>query len=802
MTVSKLIIKQGDSSKLKNFDFKLYDKQESTGKYLKNSETNTYIFSTNTNKNIYVDKVNSRRIFAYFDNNQPYFLYGTNNNLKGYYYPVFNKIPSNDSTKYESIIFSEFPGKTFFMFLDDLNKGKSSITSDLLTDKGYLEYSLESETIPLTIFTDENDLLKIQGASVISTENGMSSGNSIIVGKYTNQTDKPFVKVTTTEFKNIILGTDISVSDITLDSFGYLLFKGNKLVQTGTNSDSIPLKITNSTIQTVVDLYVSDKTSAILTYGNISNWNVSEINNMSNLFSNKNAFNEDISGWNVSNVTNMKGMFNNALAFNQNITGWNVSNVSTMESMFKNARAFNQNITGWNVSNVSTMESMFNYAYAFNQSLDQWNVSNVTSMKSMFYYARAFNQNITGWNVSNVTSMDSMFRVAFVFNQDITGWNVSNVLTMGYMFSYANHFNQPIGNWNTSNVTNMSSMLNNCFYFNQPIGQWNVSQVKNMRDMFYECYAFNQPIGQWNVSQVTDMRGMFGYTYVFNQEIRNWNVSNVNSFTRMFDSSTLMNSVYLAPDTPTKLFWIYDNVFKINYTDSRLDTDIFNTYFILNSLITGNNQTDIYDISIEIDNTLVGQNTLGWANKSQKKIGLNPDNFGNTSNLNDINVSINLPVILHEILHILGMVGIDNLGYSQLASGTPPYVYTGPKGVEKYKELLVANGLSNANNLENYIPIEDSFGSGTIGSHFEEGADENGLQIRTINGKVYPSIPNEIMTGYLGANTYITPVSLGVLEDSGFTVNYSSSQIAMIDLKKLTTVVSSGTNLTFYPSSI
>ena len=58
------------------------------------------------------------------------------------------------------------------------------------------------------------------------------------------------------------------------------------------------------------------------------------------------------------------------------------------------------------------------------------------------------------------------------------------------------------------------------------------------------------------------------------------------------------------------------------------------------------------------------------------------------------------------------------------------------------------------------------------------------------------------MTGYLGANTYITPVSLGVLEDSGFTVNYSSSQIAMIDLKKLTTAVSSGTNLTFYPSSI
>ncbi len=726
MTVSNLIIKQGNSSKLKNFDYKLYKKQTSTGKYFKNSETNTYIFSTNSNKNLYVDKCNERKIVAYFDNNQPYFLYGTNNNIKGYYYPIFNKIPSVDSTKYESITFSEFPGKTFYMFLDDLNKGKSSITIDII-NLGYLEYSLESESIPLTIFTDENGLLKIQGASVISTENGMSTGNSIIVGKYSNQTDKPFVKVTTTEFKNIILGTDISASDITLDSFGYLLFKGNKLVQPGTNSDNIILKITNSKIQAAVDLYISDKTSAISTYGNISTWNVSEVNNMSNLFSNKSTFNEDISGWNVSNVTDMN---------------------------------------------------------------------------NTFLGASVFNQNISNWDVSNVTDVNNMFNGAAAFNQDIGQWNVSNVIDLNNMFRAASAFNQDIGQWNVSQVTDMSMMFSNTTAFNQAIGQWNVSQVTNMTNMFTGASSFNQDIGQWNVSQVIDMNNMFYGAAAFNQEIRNWNVSNVNSFSNMFSNSTLMNNNYLAPITPTKLFWVYDNVFKINYTDSRLNTDIYNTYFILNSLITGNNQTDIYDISIEIDNTLVGQNTLGWAIRSQKRIGLNPDNFGKTSNLNDIIVSTNLPVILHEILHILGMVGIDDLGYSQLASGTPPYVYTGPKGVEKYKELLVANGLSNANNLENYIPIEDSFGSGTIGSHFEEGADENGLQTRTINGKVYPSIPNEIMTGYLGANTYITPVSLGVLEDSGFTVNYSSSQIAMIDLKKLTTAVSSGTNLTFYPSSI
>ena len=40
-------------------------------------------------------------------------------------------------------------------------------------------------------------------------------------------------------------------------------------------------------------------------YGNISNWDVSNVTDMSFLFFNNNSFNEDISNWDVSNVTNM-----------------------------------------------------------------------------------------------------------------------------------------------------------------------------------------------------------------------------------------------------------------------------------------------------------------------------------------------------------------------------------------------------------------------------------------------------------------------------------------------------------------
>ena len=42
---------------------------------------------------------------------------------------------------------------------------------------------------------------------------------------------------------------------------------------------------------------------------------------------------------------------------------------------------------------------------------------------------------------------------------------------------------------------------------------------------------------------------------------------------------------------------------------------------------------------------------------------------------------------------------------------------------------------------------------------------------------VYPRIPNEIMTGSLGENTYITPMTTGILKDMGYTIDDSSNYI-------------------------
>ncbi|MDE3740936.1 BspA family leucine-rich repeat surface protein [Maribacter polysaccharolyticus] len=186
--------------------------------------------------------------------------------------------------------------------------------------------------------------------------------------------------------------------------------------------------------------------------------NLSEVTNMSNMFSNTTAFNQDISGWDVSNVTDMSYMFYNS-NFNQDIGDWDVNNVTDMTGMFALAIAFNQDIGKWNVSNVTDMTGMFSGATAFNQDISDWDVGNVTSMHDMFYWARVFNNDLSNWNVSSVTDMTLMFAGASAFNQDISDWDVSNVTNMYYMFDGALVFNNDLSKWNVSNVTDMTSML-------------------------------------------------------------------------------------------------------------------------------------------------------------------------------------------------------------------------------------------------------------------------------------------------------------------------------------------------------
>ena len=104
-----------------------------------------------------------------------------------------------------------------------------------------------------------------------------------------------------------------------------------------------------------------------------------------------------------------------------------LSNVTDMSSMFSSASIFNQDIRAWDTSTVEDMSIMFASTTAFNQDISSWDVNNVVNMYAMFAGTTAFNQDLSSWDfkVRSVTNMNSMFEDAIAFSQDLSGWDVS-----------------------------------------------------------------------------------------------------------------------------------------------------------------------------------------------------------------------------------------------------------------------------------------------------------------------------------------------------------------------------------------
>ena len=122
--------------------------------------------------------------------------------------------------------------------------------------------------------------------------------------------------------------------------------------------------ITDENIQKAVyDWYLRNE-SALSKYGDIKDWDTSNVTDMSLLFMELEQFNDDISNWNVSKVTDMNSMFWKATNFNQPLGNWERKNSKTgkvistlgkvkdMEHMFYKAEAFNQDLKSWNINEV------------------------------------------------------------------------------------------------------------------------------------------------------------------------------------------------------------------------------------------------------------------------------------------------------------------------------------------------------------------------------------------------------------------------------------------------------------------
>ena len=105
-------------------------------------------------------------------------------------------------------------------------------------------------------------------------------------------------------------------------------------------------------------------------------------------------------------------MFQESKAKTLNVSNFNTSNVADMSAMFYLSQATTLDLSNFNTSKVTNMSSMFSGSQATTLDVSNFDTSNVTDMGYMFNYSQATTLDVSNFDTSKVTNMSSMFRNA------------------------------------------------------------------------------------------------------------------------------------------------------------------------------------------------------------------------------------------------------------------------------------------------------------------------------------------------------------------------------------------------------
>lgn len=116
-------------------------------------------------------------------------------------------------------------------------------------------------------------------------------------------------------------------------------------------------------------------------YEILREWNVGSAVTMRNMFKGSD-FKGDISNWDVSKVRDMTGMFENVRDLSGDFSSWNTKNLMILDSTFKNT-THSGNFGNWNTRHLISANETFASAGSVS-GLEKWDITNVRNMNAMF----------------------------------------------------------------------------------------------------------------------------------------------------------------------------------------------------------------------------------------------------------------------------------------------------------------------------------------------------------------------------------------------------------------------------------
>ena len=457
--------------------------------------------------------------------------------------PLNLTVNTNNRTGYNATLSSE-TDETALVNNDSTNGAKiNSISSagllgDFSSNTWGVKVGNNTNFSPIPKLTSPMNAIqttgKTNGNEVNSIKIGMKLGDNLESGSYSN---KLIFSILTNNYDHIALmteGPDFNTKLKSLETAtNKIEYFKKSAVAPAASVNAVNIEDEDSDYEIKLWLDPSDKTAYYYAEPEKVHLN-KDARSMFSGMSNLTTLN--ISNFDTSQVTNMSSMFSGM----SNLTALDLSNFDTSQAMYMGSMF-------QGMSNITTLD------------LSNFDTSKVTSMYAMFSgMSNLTTLSISNFYTSKVTYMSSMFLgMSKLTTLDLSNFDTSQVKYMNYMFSgMSNLTTLNISNFDTSQVTDMSYMFMHMSSLTTlDLSNFNTSKVTNMGNMFYgmrNLATFN--LSSFDTSKVTNMASMFsGMSNLTTLDLSNFDTSQVTNMVSMFSNMSSLTALDLSSFNTSKV---------------------------------------------------------------------------------------------------------------------------------------------------------------------------------------------------------------------------------------------------------
>ena len=155
----------------------------------------------------------------------------------------------------------------------------------------------------------------------------------------------------------------------------------------------------------------------------LTDLDISELDNLSYIFYGSNMEVVDISGWDTSNVTTMAYMFTECEDIKKiiGIENLDVSKLQSANAMFYGCQNLVElDLTNWNPIVLNSAWNMFSYRSNLKiiKNIENWQLPNIKNVYYMFYNCAKLDVDLSNWDLTNIK--DDFLKSGIVANSGIT----------------------------------------------------------------------------------------------------------------------------------------------------------------------------------------------------------------------------------------------------------------------------------------------------------------------------------------------------------------------------------------------